>query len=214
MTPPAVHLTLGFALGLVVLGSACTKHSVQAPSQLAAHALTPLLPPSRMPFDFMWRQRVTAEWPTGKDSFDAVLQKRGSELVLVGLSPMGLPGFALTLQEDGTIRVENRMGRALPFEPAYVLADVQRVFFPWFSEAAPSDGTRAAELFGQYVRETYAHGTLVTREMTRSDAPEAGSVRIEYGTHKEGQDAPAQVTLDNAWYRYRLSIETFEQSRL
>jgi hypothetical protein len=167
-----------------------------------------------MPFDFMWRQRVTAEWPTGKDSFDAVLQKRGGELVLVGLSPMGLPGFALTLQEDGAIRVENRMGRPLPFEPAYVLADVQRVFFPWFTEAAPSDGTRAAELSGQQVRETYAHGKLVTREMTRSDAPEAGSVHIEYGARAEGQDAPAQVTLDNAWYRYRLSIETFEQSRL
>src|SRR5262249_5177429 len=71
-------------------------------------APAPLLPPSAFVHDVQWRQRVSASWPTGTQRFDAALQKRAGELMLVGLSPLGLPGFVLRLRADASLDVENR----------------------------------------------------------------------------------------------------------
>lgn len=174
-----------------------------------------LLLPSALPFDFMWRQRVTAEWPAGKQSFEAVLQKRNGELTLLGLSPMGLPGFVLTLRADGSLHVDNRMGRELPFEPRFIVADVQRVFFPWLAPVdAAFAGQREGEQAGLRLREQFAGGHLAAREFRRAASPESGAVRITYASFPPAGDAPLRVTLDNEWHRYRLVIETFEQQRL
>jgi Protein of unknown function (DUF3261) len=202
------HATL---LALALSGSACVHHTTLSPDVQGERVL---LPPSRVPYDFMWRQRVTATWPTGKDSFEAVLQKRGGELVMVGLSPLGLPGFTLTLRDDGSIRVENRMGRALPFEPSYVLADVERVFFPWF-DAPPSGAERSGAFGALTLAERFgSDGALLERTFTRTGDAAAGAVHVSYEAGPGAGDAAPRVVLDNAWYRYRLEIETFEQSRL
>ena len=120
----------------------------------------------------------------------------------------------LTLREDRSIGVENRMGRELPFEPAYILADVQRVFFPWLEGAAPEgDGERAGQVGAQSVRERFVAGHLTTREFRHAQAPDA-PIHINYGAVPPGKDAAERVTLDNRWHRYKLVIETFEQDRL
>jgi hypothetical protein len=126
---------------------------------------------------------------------------------------MGLPGFVLTLREDLSISVENRMGSDLPFEPAYVLADVERVFFPWLEGAIPESGDRAGEVGPQAVREHYEQRHLLTREFRHQQAANA-PIRIEYGPTPPGADAPERVRLDNTWHRYKLTIETFAQERL
>src|ERR1700712_2240085 len=116
-------------MGLVACAGTQPKHTSQSQGPLVAPPV--LLAPSALSYDFQWRQRVSARWPSGTQSFDAVLQKRAGELTLVGLSPLGLPGFVFRLNEARELAVENRSGQKLPFEPAYVVADVQRVFFPW-----------------------------------------------------------------------------------
>jgi len=202
-------LLLVLALGGA--GPSCTRTQHVSARDAEARAAAPLLPPSRIPYDFMWRQRVTAEWPTGKQSFEAVLQKRDGTLVMLGLSPMGLPGFTLTLGEDTALHVQNRMGRELPFEPVYVIADVERVFFPWFQEP-PTGPERTADIGGFHVHERFEGGVLRERSFARPGAE--GSVRITYDGHAAGLDAPTRVRLVNPWYRYALEIETFEQTRL
>jgi hypothetical protein len=170
-------------------------------------------------YDFQWRQRVSARWPTGTHTFEAVLQKRDGELILVGLSPLGLPGFVFRLSESGELRVDNRTGQPLPFEPAYVVADVQRVFFPWLGPTVPGfSGDRSGERAGTQVVERYLAGQLQERRFTRATA--AGSERIEVrylGAEHPGQtpqDAPDRAELKNQLLGYELVIETVEQSRL
>ncbi|MCB9506413.1 MAG: DUF3261 domain-containing protein [Myxococcales bacterium] len=172
-------------------------------AELAPLDAGPLLPPDTFAPDFAWRQRVTATWPTGVERFDAVVQKRGGVLTMIGLSPMGSPGFVISLDTNGVVTLDNRSGRELPFDPTYVIADVQRAFYPWpdtlgvvrLDEATNSDGTRV-------------------RRFIRTDAPERGEVRVELGATAIGDDVPASVSLTSGWFGYSLEIETVEQQRL
>jgi len=59
-----------------------------------------LLPVSALRDDLVLRQRVTIRWLDGEESFEAVLQKRESELLLLGLGPMNVVGFSLRVDED------------------------------------------------------------------------------------------------------------------
>jgi hypothetical protein len=173
-----------------------------------------LLPPSAFPYDFQWRQRVTARWPTGEHSFDAVLQRSAGDLLLVGLSPLGLPGFVLRLRPTGAIEVENRSGRDLPFEPRYVLADVERVFFPWLGDAPQAGGERVAQRGDSRIVERYEHGQLMARRFERQTRQGLERVDIAYERTSAGADAPRRAVLENALLGYTLTIETLEQTRL
>jgi hypothetical protein len=171
------------------------------------------MPPSTLSFDFQWRQRVTARWPTGTHSFEAVLQKREGQLILVGLSPLGLPGFVFRLNEAGELQVENRTGQALPFEPAYVVADVQRVFFPWLPTPDPGfTGDRSGERAGTSIFEHYERGQLRERQLTRQTTSGREHIVIRYNS--AAADAPARADLSNQLLGYELVIETLEQTRL
>ncbi|HET8932373.1 MAG TPA: DUF3261 domain-containing protein [Polyangiales bacterium] len=206
-------------MGLLLSAAACASAAPVPPQRAAAIPPPQLRAPSALRFDFQWRQRVTAHWPTGVQSFEAVLQKRGGELMLVGLSPLGLPGFVFRLNEARELSVENRTGQGLPFEPAYVVADVQRVFFPWLGAVAPGfSGDRAGELAGTQVSEHYRAGQLEERTFTRSTP--AGSERVEIRfmnaehPRQASQDAPDRAELRNQLLSYELVIETVEQTRL
>lgn len=206
-------------LGLLLL-AACVSARAPAPTaQRAAVPPPPLLAPSALSYDFQWRQRVTARWPTGTQSFEAVLQKREGELILVGLSPLGLPGFVFRLNEAGQLSVENRTGQALPFEPAYVVADVQRVFFPWLAAPAPGfSGDRSGAHAGSEVLEHYQAGQLKERALTRPTPAGAERVEVRYSSTPSKaqtlQDAPHRAELINRLLGYELVIETVEQTRL
>lgn len=175
----------------------------------------PLRPVSALSFDFQWRQRVTARWPEGTQGFDAVLMKRDGKLTLLGLSPMGVPGFIITLDASGQTHVENRTGEPLPFPPSYVLADVQRVFFPWLDPPSPGfSGERTGAISGLTVREQYEQGRLVERYFARDDARERGEVRVYYEGFRPGDDIALHAVLENRWFGYTLIIDTVEQARL
>jgi hypothetical protein len=171
--------------------------------------------PDVMPYDFQWRQHVTAIWPSGRRSFDAVVQKRKGELLMIGLSPMGMPGFILHLKPSGAIDVENHTGQELPFRAEYILADVQRVLYPWLP---PAPAGLAGELRGEVatvqVTERYLHGALIERTFQRASAAAGGSIKIRYEGLAPGADVAKRVNVDNGWFGYRLEIETLSYSRL
>ncbi|MCB9786251.1 MAG: DUF3261 domain-containing protein [Deltaproteobacteria bacterium] len=205
---------------LLLLLSACA-HPGPAPGDPALGGAPPddaaypgtLRPVQALAGDFLWRQRVTAHWPTGTRGFDAALQKRGAVLTLVGLSPMGTPAFTLTLQ-DGEIAFENKTRQELPFPPRFIVLDLQRVFYPWLDGPPPEDGERADIVDGERIIERYEGGHLVERTFERADATPPGIIRVTCEGYEDGARAPRHAELDNAWFGYRIVVETSDQRAL
>lgn len=172
-----------------------------------------LRPPAAMGPDLQWQQRVTAHWADDVQSFEAVLSKTGDELLLIGLSPMKTPGFVVRLA-DGEVELDNRSPQPVPFDPRYIMLDVQRVYFPWIPDEPPTDGERSHRTDGEHVTERWAGGRLMERRFRREDARPPGEIRVTYEGWEDGMDAPRRATLDNGWFGYTLEIETFVQQRL
>jgi hypothetical protein len=96
-----------------------------------------------------------------------------------------------------------------------VVADVQRVFFPWLGASAPGfSGERAGELASTHVTERYRAGQLAERTLTRSTPSGPERVEIRFSTKDVSQDAPDRAELKNQLLGYELVIETVEQTRL
>ncbi len=213
-TPIGLVFSLTLALGACARSPVPADGNALSAAETDPTALGPgtLLPPSDVPYDFSWRQAVTINWGEGEQGFEAVLQKQGDTLQLVGLGPMGRPGFVITQDPDG-VTLDNRSGRELPFEPEYMLADVQRVTFPWSSAPeAGFEGTRSFEAVDVGVTETYVAGELVERTFVRLLAPERGVATVRY-LGWDG-DAPSEAVLDNGWFGYELRVTTLSQERL
>jgi hypothetical protein len=194
----------------LLLGCATTPAS--SPEATAEYPGT-LLPATSYGPDFQWQQRVTARWHAKERGFDAVLSKADDELLLVGLGPMKTPGFFVRLR-DGDVHFENRTPRELPFEPRYMLLDVQRVYYPWIPGAPPNTGERHHRTDGESVYERWQDGRLVERRFVRDDGRPQGEITVRYEGWEDGLDAPRRATLDNGWLGYALVIETIVQQRL
>jgi hypothetical protein len=167
-----------------------------------------LLPIEAWPIDVSLRQRVRIRWGAGAEEearFDAVLEKRAGVLLLVGLDPLARPGFVLRA-EAGTIEVSNRSGRPLPFDPAHVIADVQRVFYPWNVDGMSPDVR---------LTETYSGRRVERRTFSRPQHPDSGTIQVSY---QEGWLSPSRVprraVVRNEWYGYTLEVETLEATPL
>lgn len=209
------------ALSLTACGPAMDSGAASAPSSSGVAVdrcakPLPLRAATDMPGAFQWRQRVTATWPTGERSFDAVIQRRGDTLMLVGLSPMGQPGFVFTLDAKGSVSVKNHSGQELPFEPAFIFADVQRAFFPWIGfDGQKVDGESRVTRDGVMVVEHRVAGTLFQRRLTLT-APgcDRASVTVRYNGWEGRHTAPKLVELEHEALGYRLVIETVEEQGL
>lgn len=190
-----------------ILGAACERPTAESPSVEAAAEL-PLQPVTRFPDDFQWRQRVTARWEHSSRAFDAVVTKDGDQLRLLGLDPIGRPGFIFTLQ-GGQVRVENRTGQQLPFDPGYILLDVQRAFYPWI-ERPTQDGWHSRAVGAHYVAEHWREGRLRQRRF-HPDSSSAPDVVITYDEYGKGLSIPRRVELVHRIRGYSLVIETMDQ---
>lgn len=174
-----------------------------------------LLPAGALPGRHFIRQWVVIRWQEDgqerEQRFEAVLQKEGDVLQLVGLGPMGRVGFRIVLEGE-RVGFENRSGRPMPFAPAYVLADVQRVFYPWLEAATPcpsgeASGERRGEQLGLEIEEHHVDGTLVERRFAVADQPAFGEVVVRYRRSDEEATAPPGATLRNDWLGYAIEIE-------
>lgn len=124
---------------------------------------------------------------------------------------MDTPGFVFRVDDAGKLSVENHTGQPIPFDPRFVLLDVQRAFYPWFPSPL-GEGTRTATANGETIAESWHQGHLVQRSFTRVDGKPPGQVVVSYeGWHGQNR-APARVVLRNGWHDYTLEIETVEQT--
>ena len=173
-----------------------------------------LLPVGALREDLVMKQTVSVRWQDREESFEAVLQKHGSELLLVGLGPMNTVGFSLTLDDRG-VTFENRTGQELPFLPERILADVQRVFYPWIEEnPICSNCRREGMRAGLEIRERIGDGFLEERRFSVSGRPERGELVVRYEGWIDGFSVPRRAILSNGWFGYELSIDTTSVERI
>lgn len=202
------------ALSVVALSAACASPSRKLDERQYPGVLRDV---SSLGLDVLWRQRIEAEWGDGeRRGFDGVVQKQDRRLTILGLSPLGTPGFSIVL-EDGDVRLQARSPERIPFPPRFVVLDVQRVFFPWLAGVL-ADGVRDGVVDGERVSERWRGGRLVQREFERMDGEPSGRITIAYrwdlARHDHAWAVPPRVELDSAWFGYRLVIETLEEARL
>jgi hypothetical protein len=176
--------------------------------------------PRTLPNDFLVRQSLTIRAQhDGKPvtgQLDAVVQKQGDTLLIVGFGPMNVKAFTLTHRSD-RIELTQFMGPDLPFSPRNVVVDVHRVF--WKRLPAPTgasySGVVRGELDGEHVEETWRDGQLRASVFTRPGSTLRGAIRVELGPgcdpiHCE----PESATLHNEWFDYTLTIVNEGYERL
>lgn len=213
-------------LALAGVVSACGSHVRTMVSVASDQTEYPcvLRDPVTLQPDFMVRQTLAFHAVRdGKhidSELDAVVQKQGGTLLIVGLGPMNAKVFTLTHQRD-RIEFAQFMGPKLAFSPRNVVVDVHRVYFKRLEAPFPGDtntytGVRRGELDGEQVEEIWHNGQLRSVAFTRLAEPALrGAIRIELGPGcKWNACEPDTVSLHNEWYGYQLTITNSNYERL
>jgi hypothetical protein len=178
---------------------------------------TTMVDPSSIAGDFLVEQEVRMVHPRGENTFRAVLQKRGNQLLLLGLAPHGGRAFLLQQTAEGTT-FESYMPFELPFPPEYILHDVHRTWFLGIAGSAASD--RSAERDGERIEERISpEGAVLERRFTRLDGRPEGTIVVRYGAGLATgapitAAPPDEVTFDNGWYGYRATVRTLRWQAL
>lgn len=176
--------------------------------------------PATLPHDFVVRQSLTVH--TRRDGkpvdgqFDAILQKQGDTLLIVGFGPMNVKAFTLEQRGD-RIEFTQFFGPELPFSPRYIVVDVHRVYFHRLPPPAEPgySGALRGELDGETVEETWQGGELRHAVFTRPGSALRGAVSVELGPGcTPAACEPASATLRNEWFGYTLEIANEGYERL
>jgi hypothetical protein len=213
----AVVIALG-AAALAGCGGP-TRHVVLSASAPSDYPFV-LHDPATLPHDFVVRQSLTVharrDGQPVDGQFDAILQKQGGTLLIVGFGPMNVKAFTLEQRGD-RIEFTQFFGPELPFSPRNVVVDVHRVYFhrlPPPAEPGYSGVTRG-ELDGETVEETWQGGELRRAVFTRPGSALRGAVSIELGPGcTPAACEPASATLRNEWFGYTLEIANEGYERL
>jgi hypothetical protein len=195
---------------VLALLAACGAPPRTAPASLDYPCV--LHPPREITPDIAVEQHVEVKKQDHHGSFDGVLQKRGDELLLVGLGPMGTRAFVLR-QEGDAVRFEQSMGPALPFPPRNVLVDVHRAFFKRLP-LDKTDGEQRGVLDDEEVTEVWKNGALLERRYERPSF-RSGAVRVRYGPGCAADRCePQHVRIVNEWFGYEIMIDNRRFTRL
>jgi uncharacterized protein DUF3261 len=157
-----------------------------------------------IPGEFLLRQRWRVERGDEAWSLEVVAQKRGDELVVVGLHPFGAKLFAIR-QRGLETSVEAVPAPALEVPPLNVLRDLHRARFLGVAGAG-GDGRFEAEHDGTEILEERDAGRVRWRSFRSLAGDPAGLVTLRFGEPAEGGEA---VTVDNGWCGYRAEITTW-----
>ncbi len=163
-------------------------------------------PPETLKPDFMVEQHVEAQRGDRKGSFDAVVQKQGDELLVVGLGPMKTRAFVLR-QKGLLVTYQQSFGPPLPFPARNIVVDVHRVFFKRLPRApSAGDGTFEGEVDGERVLEVWRDSQLRERRFYRP-GEQVGAVKVEFGEGCRADTCqPDRVRIENEWFHYRIDI--------
>jgi hypothetical protein len=196
---------------------------VTAATFLAACAARPVLPPdypctlrplAALGPDFVVRQHIEASGHGKSGGFDAVLQKKGGTLVLIGLVA-GVRAFVLK-QDGDRVTFDQSMGPPMPFPASYAIIDIHRAYWkrlPHPGDAAPT-GVVKGDLDGESVEEVWSNGSLVTRRFSRPGQMR-GAVTIEYGAGCTAERClPASVRIVNEWLGYAIRVDNSDFTML
>lgn len=209
-----------FASLVVVLGCVPPVRSTVISTTEPAEYPCVLHDPSSLPHDFSVRQSITIHaMHDGKlvdGQLDAVLQKLGDTLAIVGFGPMNVKAFTLTQRGD-RIELIQYVGPEVPFSPRNVVVDVHRILFKRLP--APVEprygGVLRGELDGEHVEETWQDGQLRQTVFTRPGSSFQGAVRIELGPGCTPVACePETANLTNEWFAYSLAIVNEGYERL
>jgi hypothetical protein len=169
-----------------------------------------LLPPASLARDFMVRQSLSVSvLRDGKregGKFDAVLQKRGDTLLVLGLGPMSTRAFSIEYR-GGAIQFEQKFGPRLPIAPRAILVDVERVYLAHLPTPVEGfTGRLTGTLGGELVTEDWAAGTLMKRWFERPDRFKE-PLTIELGAgYTTALADPHRIVLHNPWVGYDVTI--------
>lgn len=217
MTARIAVVALG-AAALAGCGGA-TRHVVLSASAPSDYPFV-LHDPATLPHDFVVRQSLTVharrDGQPVDGQFDAILQKQGDTLLIVGFGPMNVKAFTLEQRGD-RIEFTQFFGPELPFSPRNVVVDVHRVYFHRLPPPAEPgySGVARGELDGETVEETWQGGELRRAVFTRPGSALRGAVSVELGPGcTPAACEPASATLRNEWFGYTLEIANEGYERL
>jgi Protein of unknown function (DUF3261) len=190
-------------LSLAALACAC--RGTMPPAQ-------PILrSPASIQTDFFLRQEILAKHRGRSVKYQAALEKRGDVLRLVGLTPYGSPAFMVE-QSGDQVRFIAYVDLDIPFDPAHMLVDVQRVLFAGSGIGSRLvDGVHEFESGDGKVVETWAAGSITSRVFFDSEST-AEIARVEF----QGALEPTFITcptviLRDQTHKYEIEIRTVEQ---
>ncbi len=206
---------------LVACGGGAPRH-VEIPTAAPAAYPGVLQAPADLHPDFSVRQTLAihARDDKGKPvdaDLDAVLQKQGDTLLVLGFGPMNTKAFTLA-QKGDTITFDQYVGPQLPFSPRNIVVDIHRVYFMRLPPPSEPTFTGAldGELNGEHVVETWQAGTLRSLVFTRPGEPALkGAIRVELGDGCTlASCRPKTATLRNEWFGYTIAIESGDYETL
>lgn len=175
----------------------------------------PLELPDRFQHDFLLRQRLVFRRGEVSQSLETALQRRGSTLTLIGLTPFGTRAFVLRQQGLDVSFTAYLPEGEFPFPPRYLLLDLQRTLLPVLCRTPLADGTHMARRGEDEVTEVWREGRLMERRFRSISDATAGEFVIDYGY--EGYrfgDAPGRLELHNGWAGYEMILTTLGYQRL
>ena len=160
-----------------------------------------LVPTLEIAGDFLWRERVRVTVGDQVIAFQQVVQKRGDELLLVGLHPLGAKLFSV-VQRGIETEIQAAPPPVLEVPPENLLSDLHRVRFRAVEGAGP-DGTFRAVGSAEEIVEEWESGELRERVFRTLDAVDGAAVRVRYPSTGDGLP---RVFVDNAACGYRAEI--------
>lgn len=157
-----------------------------------------LVPTQEIEGEFLLRQHLRVTAGDRSFHFELALQKRGDELVLVGLHALGAKLF--TIRQIGSdVVVEAHPSPALDVPPENVLRDIHRVNFLRLPHPA-SDGIVHGRRGSTEIRERWDASKLRERRLLADDGLE-GAVTIEFSEAAAPDGDVAAVNHPGCGYR-------------
>jgi hypothetical protein len=172
-----------------------------------------LVPTGEISGNFLMRQHLAFEAGDDRGSFEALVQKRCDELIVVGLTPFGSRAF--TLRQRGLdVEIETHVEVEWPFPPRRILLDVHRVYFLPLANPPPGDGVHESRFGGEIVSERWSAGLLQQRRFRRDDGTPPQEVVVTYDDGASPDHAPIRVRVENHRFGYVLDATSVERRPL